>query len=204
MPEWVRELLAALGGGTVVLVGILTIFKGFFIKLFESGMDSSFEKSIEKFKNRLDRSTRAYEILLDREMRFYERIEPITAELVPLAHDLLYYLKRDEELERETECEAFREKFQQYCELIKTLKNEALIHQVYIPQEVFTAYTAVIAQMQEDVHYWFAMAKLLYDGKYHEIDYAKGEKAVDDLLLRLAFAGMTVKKRLLQLSGDDK
>ncbi len=28
MPEWLEHLLTAVGGGTVVLVGILTIFKG--------------------------------------------------------------------------------------------------------------------------------------------------------------------------------
>ena len=62
--------------------------------------------------------------MLDREMRFYERMEPIFAELVPLVHDLLYYMQRDEEIEREKECEAFRENFGRYIELIKELKNE--------------------------------------------------------------------------------
>ena len=123
MPEWLESLLAAIGGGTVVLVGVLTIFKGLLVKLFETGIEASFEKNLEKFKNHLDRSTRAYEILLDREMRFYEKLEPITAELVPLEHDLLYYLKYDEVADRESQCEAFREHFTRYCELIKDLKN---------------------------------------------------------------------------------
>ena len=43
MNEWLKSLLAAVGGGTVVLVGVFTIFK----KLFESGMEASFEKSLE-------------------------------------------------------------------------------------------------------------------------------------------------------------
>ena len=111
MPEWLEHLLTAVGGGTVVLVGILTIFKGLIVKLFETGIESSFEKNLEKFRNKLERSTKAYEILLEREMRFYEKLEPITAELVPLEHDLLYYLKRYEETEREKQCEAFREHF---------------------------------------------------------------------------------------------
>lgn len=124
MPEWLKSLIAAVGGGTVVLVGVLTIFKGLLVKLFESGIESSFEKNMEKFKNKLERSTRAYEILLEREMRFYENLEPITAELLPLEHDLLYYLKRNEDMEREAACEAFRKNFLRYCELTMTLKNE--------------------------------------------------------------------------------
>lgn len=133
MPEWLKDLIVAVGGGTVVLVGVLTIFKNLLIKLFETGIESSFEKNLEKYRNKLSRSTKVYEILLDREMRFYEKIEPIFAELVPLEHDLLYYLKKDETVDRKAGCEAFRKHFGRYTELIKTLKNETLIHQSYIP-----------------------------------------------------------------------
>lgn len=62
MPEWLKDLLVAVGGGSVVLVGILTIFKNLFLKLFETGIEASFEKNLEKYKNRLSRSTKAYEI----------------------------------------------------------------------------------------------------------------------------------------------
>ena len=67
MPEWLESLIVAIGGGTVVLIGVLTIFKGLLIKLFEIGIESSLEKNLEKFKNKLERSTKAYEILLNRE-----------------------------------------------------------------------------------------------------------------------------------------
>lgn len=204
MPEWLESLLVAIGGGTVVLVGVLTIFKGLLVKLFETGIEASFEKNLEKFKNHLDRSTRAYEILLDREMRFYEKLEPITAELVPLEHDLLYYLKYDEDADRERQCEAFREHFKRYCELIKDLKNENLIHQSYIPQEVFNAFTSVVKQMQDDMPLWFDMAKFLFAGEYDKIDYGKCETTIDTLLMQLAFAETMVRKRLKQLSGEDK
>lgn len=103
------------------------------VKLFETGIESSFEKNLEKFKNNLDR-----------EMRFYEKLEPITAELIPLEHDLLYYLKYDKDADREKQCEAFRKHFKRYSELIKDLKNENLIHQSYILQEVFNAFTSVV------------------------------------------------------------
>ena len=203
MPEWLESLLAAVGGGTVVLVGVLTIFKGLLIKLFETGIESSFEKNLEKFRNKLERSTKAYEMLLEREMQFYEKIEPITAELVPLEHDLLYYLKHDEAADREKQCEAFREHFKRYCELVKDLKNENLIHQSYIPQEVFHAYTTVVKQIQDDVPLWFDMAKLLFAGEYNKIDYETCETTVDRLLRHLAFAETKVRTRLKQLSGED-
>lgn len=201
MPEWLQSLLAAIGGGTVALVGALTIFKGLLVKLFETGIESSFEKNLEKFRNKLERSTKAYEILLDREMRFYERIEPIFAELVPLEHDLLFYLKKDESADRNTRCEAFRKHFGRYTELIKDLKNETLIHQSYIPGTVFSASTAVATQMQDDIHYWFEMCKHLFAAEYDKIDYKKGEGIVDVLLMTLAAAELSVKLRLEELSN---
>lgn len=45
IPEWLKNMLAAIGGGTVVLVGVLTVFKGLLVKLFETGIESSFEKN---------------------------------------------------------------------------------------------------------------------------------------------------------------
>ena len=202
MSEWLQELLIAMGGGTVVLIGILTIFKRFLIKFVEFGIESSFEKSVEKFKNKMERSTRAYEILLDREMRFYERIESIIAELIPLEHDLLYYVEYDENTEREKKCQDFRKSFIRYCELTKNLKNENLIHHTYVPQNIFYAFSDVVKNMQKDTQYWFDMVQLSFSGEDDKIDRKKAQENVDTLLMSLAAAEMAVKKRLQQLCGE--
>ena len=202
MPEWLKSALAAVGGGTVVLVGVLTIFKGLLVKLFETGIETSFEKSFEKFKNKLERSNRAYEILLEREMRFYERLEPIIAELIPLVHDLPYYLEHHDGIERESACEHFRETFLRFGELCTTIKNENLVHQSYIPQEVFSAYSEVAKQMQDDMTVWLEMAEQLFSGSYEKIDYDKSKEMVEILLMRLAFAETMVRKRLSHLCGE--
>lgn len=203
MPEWLESLFTAIGGGIVVLVGILTIFKGLLIKLFETGIESSFEKNLEKFKNNLERSTRAYEIILDREMRFYKELEPIIAELIPIEHDLLYNLKYDEEADREEQCEAFRTNFKRYCKLVLDLKNSILIHHAYIPQDVFNAFTSVAKQMQDDMPLWVDMAKQLFAEEYGKIDYKKCEIVIDKHLRTLAFAETMVRKRLKELSGEN-
>lgn len=161
-------------------------FKKLFLKLFETGIESTFEKELEKYRNKLSRADRAFEILLNREMHYYEKIEPIFAEIVPLEHDLFECLKIDEELEREAKCESFKVCFGKYTELIKMLKNEVLLHQAYIPKTVFKESTAFVVQMQDDFDYWFDMAKCLFAGEYGKIDYAKGEKTVEMLLEKLA------------------
>lgn len=83
------------------------------------------------------------------------------------------------------------------------MKNENIIHQSYIPQDVFTAYTTVVEQMQDDIPLWFDMAKLLFAGEYDKIDYEKCETTVDRLLMHLALAEIKVRTRLKQLSGEN-
>ena len=200
MPTWLRELLIAAGGGTIVLVGVLTVFKNLFLKFFETGIESTFEKSIEKYKNKLTRSSKAYEILLDREMRFYERIESTVAELIPLTQDLPFYLKPTELIARKESCEIFREHMIKCIKICKTLKNETLIHQVYIPESVFLAFSIVVKQVQDNMPYWYDMNTLLFNGEYEKIDYDKGEHIVDDLLMKIETAEVAVKKRLEELS----
>ena len=58
MKEILKQLLAVLSGGVIVY-----IFKIGLEKLVENAVKSSFEKSIEIFKNNLYRATKAYEIL---------------------------------------------------------------------------------------------------------------------------------------------
>ena len=50
MPEWIKDILMAIGGGSVVLIGILTIFKQLFIKSFETGIETVFQKNMEKYR----------------------------------------------------------------------------------------------------------------------------------------------------------
>lgn len=155
---------------------------------------------MEKYRNRLLCSTKAYEILLDREMRFYECMESILAELIPLVHDLLYYMNRDKEVYRKDECEAFRTCFGRYIELVKDMKNKTLIHQSYIPQTIFVRSPAVVKRLQDDYNYWYEMAKYLFDGEYEKIDYDKGKCTVDDVLLYFTKFELSIKERLEELS----
>ena len=203
MPEWLDSLIAAVGGGTVVLVGVLTIFKGLLIKLFETGIESSFEKNLEKFKNNLDRATKAYEVLLDREMRFYDHIDPIIAQLILVLRDLEDSSRYDPASNREEQYNAFRKYFLQYCELLKQLKNEALLHQAYLPTDMFTAITGVVKLMQDGLPYWRDIAIALSNGEYDKIDSEKNEQLGDELRAQISRVEASIQKRLHQLSGEE-
>lgn len=70
-------------------------------------------------------------------MRFYERMEPISAKLVLLSNDFVYIAEHLQELSAEEAAQAFKKSVLQYGEILKTLKSEALAHQFYIPSSVF-------------------------------------------------------------------
>lgn len=49
--DFFKEVLIAIGGGTVVLIGVLTIFKNIFLRATEKSVDIMFDKKIEYYKN---------------------------------------------------------------------------------------------------------------------------------------------------------
>lgn len=203
MLEWVREFVIALGGGTVVLIGMFTVCKGLFIKFFESGIESSFEKSLERFKNKMERSTRAYEILLDREMKFYEKIDPIVAELIVLQQNMLFCLEENETMGLENRHKDFCECFKSYSEQVIALQNQYLIHQSYIPREIFGALANVVNQVRENMCYWVKVEKLLRLGENDAIDYSMGKEKSDAVLNSIAAAETKVYNRLHQLCEEE-
>ena len=77
MPEWLKDLIIAIGGGTTVTIILLTALKSIVEKIVEKAIDTSFEKSTIKLSNRLERTTKAYEILLKKEFDYYARVDEI-------------------------------------------------------------------------------------------------------------------------------
>lgn len=106
--EILKNILIAIGGGATALIAILTIFKSMFLKVFDKAIDTTFEKNIEKYRNKLSRTTTAYEFLLKKEMSFYEHLDPHMATLVPLVQDLAYYAKGDG-LDESYQCKNYKE-----------------------------------------------------------------------------------------------
>ena len=64
---------------------------------------------------------------------YYEKIEPIFAEIVPLEHDLFECLKIDEEFEREAKCESFKVYF---SSIEKTIEIEEAVDRIFNKESV--------------------------------------------------------------------
>ena len=203
MPEWLKELIAAIGGGSVVLIGLLTIFKSIFLKLFESGIETSFEKNIEKYRNRLSRSTKAYEILLDKEFSYYSSLDPYLAILVPLIQDLVYYTDFSQQMDEENRKTRYKEKMLEYLEMIPKIKNDVVLYQPYIPNNVFVEVTQLVKLSQDNMTFWHEVANKLFYKQDSSIDTIKAEQISESVLKQIGIIEMEIKRRLLQLSEQE-
>ena len=86
----VLDLLSSLALGVlVVLIMSVPLFVKRAVEAYaEKTVGSVFEKQLEKYKAELSRATMAREVMLEREMAFYDTIDEQLAELVPLIQDV--------------------------------------------------------------------------------------------------------------------
>lgn len=201
--EILKEIIIAVGGGTVVLIGICTIFKNLFVRLFEKSIDATFDKKIEKYKNTLARTTTAYEMLLNKEFSFYEKIDTLFAELIVLAHDLVDTANPNSMLKVNNKKEEYKNKFMKFLELIIKMKNEVLVYQFYIPNEIFDDCSNLVGVMQDSAKYFDIVANIIFEKSKEEIDVEKLEETRNILLAKLAMSQVTIKNRLDKLATNE-
>lgn len=202
MPEWVKELLIAIGGGATVTVALLTILKSIVAKIVDKAIDTSFEKSTIKLTNKLERTTKAYEILLRKEFDYYEKIDPYMATLVPLVQDLVYWASESREGHSDNAKEKYREHLLEYLKMIPEIKNDSVLFQPYIPADIFEAVGLLLNNMQSDLQYLKFVGEVLYEKTDREIDTNKLKDISDKVLLSVALIETRVKNRLTELSNN--
>ena len=199
--EWLKDLLIAIGGGTTALVVALTVCKSIFIKLFDRTIDITFDKTIEKYRNKLVRTTTAYEILLSKEFTYYSTLDPHLATLVPLVFDLVYYANcSNDKIDKSTRRERYKEQLFEYIGIIPQIKNDVVLYQPYIPQEVFSSVSSLIWKMQSEAEFWANIAETLFEANDNPINIKKAEEIRDNILERIAEIETNIKKRLTELS----
>ena len=196
--EYLKEFLIAIGGGTVVIIAFLTILKSAFVKMLDKTIDTAFDKGIEKYRNKLTRTTTAYEMLLKKELKFYEETDPYLAKLIPLVQDLVYNLKSaTEQIDRNDEdyCKCLLD----YLKIIPAYKNVVLLYQAYIPQVVFLAASALLSVMQDTVYDWENEIGKLSTNE-EKFDMHKAEENSDKILKAIALLEVKIQTRLKELS----
>lgn len=197
--EILKEFLIATGGGAAALVVALTVFREMFLKAYVKAIDMFFDKAIEKYRNKLNRSTTAYELLLNKELKCYSKLDVYIAKLVPLVQDLTYYANDNSHGERQPE--EFRECLLSFIKIVPEIKNLNVLYQPYIPSEVFTSVAALISSMQSGFDFWKDTAEILFSKDSDIVDISKAKDISDTVLFCICKVEQNIKERLTQLSN---
>ena len=200
MPEWIKDIIVAMGGGSIALLGILPLFKQLVIKSCETGIETIFQKNIEKYREQLSRSSRSYDMILNKEMDFYEKVDSIFAELVPLVHSIKRCFDNEEHYESEKNAQCFWIYLKQYSELYDKLKTTILIHQAYIPEGILLSYTTLAKTMYDDTISLLELGKTTFD-EGNKVDEKMLQSMYDNFMNVLVIPSALVKERLQTLSS---
>lgn len=182
MNKWIENIVNWFGNA-VVLIVLMPFFKGILKHFFETIIKSVYEKNLEQFKDNLYRSTRAYELLLDREMKFYDEIHEDMVELARLQYELRASLDRDSKLN--TSIDEFIQQYKKYTELFISIKNKVLVNRLYIPKEIIESFLEFIRQIEINHKFWFEIAGIILNDRYDSINKADCEKMINSFILSL-------------------
>lgn len=202
MPEWIKELLVAMGGGATVVIAIFVFLKSIVVKIVDKAIDTSFEKSTIKFSNKLERTTKAYEVLLRKEFDYYEKIDPYMATLVPLVQDLVFWTEKFQNKDSENVKEQYREHLLKYLKIVPELKNDNIMFQPYVPENIDEAVSKLLENMQSDIEYLTFVGEVMYCKNTGDIDLSKMNEISENVLISVALVETLIKKRLTELSSN--
>lgn len=202
MSNFVKEIIIAAGGGTVVLIGFLFFLKYVVQKIANSAIDTAFDKNIIKFSNKIERTTKAYEILMKKEFDFYEKVDSPLASLIPSIVDMHDFVVQPNKFENLDVKEKYKEAFLNYLENMICIKEDVLIYQAYIPETVFNMAMNLIGLLQTYIDFFSETLHIIWKKKEGDVDINQMNQINDTLLISIAKLEVTIKTRLQELSGS--
>lgn len=182
MNNWIENIVNWFGNA-VVLIALMPFFKGILKHFFETIIKSVYEKNLEQFKNNLYRSTRAYELLLNREMKFYDEVHENMVELGRLQYELKASLDRDSKLNNSID--EFIQHYKKYTELFISIKNKVRIYRLYIPKEITDSFWEFIRQIEINHKFWLEMTEFILNDRYDSINKTDCEKMINSFIFSL-------------------
>ena len=201
--EFLESFLAGIGGATVVILAVITFGKGLIQKWIEKAIDSSFEKKTIKYTDTLSRKTKAYEMLLDKEMLFFEKTSLFTAGLIVNIQDACSGLFDNRKIEsKEERVDNSKKAFLTILQDIIKYKSESLEAQSFISDELFTISSNLISRLQADSDSIFKILKRMSEEEedISEEEKNKLEDIEKEVLITVALLMKKIKNELTKMS----
>lgn len=196
--EFFKSLLEIVGGATVIVTATLVFCKSIIEKVIQTQIEKSANKELEIAKSNLSRRMSAYEILLQKEIDYYQSIDKIYAELIVDVHDFKFYSIESSDIDSKVKNEQIKDISLRTLQSIKDLKNLNLVYQIYVPTEIFSITGNVIESIQDNCELIRETAVKIFEQK--ECDEERINKFVKEILGAVAMANAFIRNRLEQLS----
>ena len=204
LQNFLTTLFSTLGGAVGTVIILLTFGKQVVLKGLEVKLKQGADKNIQILSNKLDRKTRAFQLLLDNEMKFYESIGSYLADLIVDIQDFIFYLGLDETNHlSKFEYESVRDVFGRIAETNKQIKRSLLISQNYIPQIVFDVTTNLISDIQKGFTPMYNIIEQHVSDKEDVITNEEIKTLKDTILMDCALVNLKIKLRLEDLSKEN-
>ena len=200
--EFVLQLVAAVGGGIGIALILLRLVKGLFQKSFESAIDTAAQKTISKYSNVLQRKTRAYEILLEKEFSFYEVTSDLLSDLIVDIQDFSFDMGVSPDCMDSHDYNKAKETALKVIRFIPKFKKATLLAHTYLPEQIDSVCTNLISDLQKSLNLFHGEVK----SALTEDDYIVNKKAIleneKNILMDCARINGNIKLRLQELSQD--
>lgn len=202
MKDFILELIAAVGGALGMTLIFLRFSKGIIQKWVETTIQTTAKKSLSKYSNTLERRTKAYEMLLEKEFAFYESASSFTSDLVVNIQDFSYYLGISNDHPGEANLAQAKEVGLAIMRSVPEFKRDVLLTETYIPDEIREASTKLLHDLQEYIPFMYEALKSSVDDILDSESIKKITDNEKETLMNCALLSTRIKMRLEKLSEE--
>lgn len=194
--EFLGQLLAAVGGALGIALILMGMGKNFIVKWVETSIEATAEKSLAKYSDTLDRHTKAYDMILQKEFTFFECASKFTSAVFLGNEDAQHHLGL-----RKSKQVNFKLAEHQIKTILKKtveFKRDILLANPYLPMSISAAASALIDFM--DGEYVQAVEEILSDhDKLDENAKTKFNSIDSHLMYHCAFLNAKISDRVKEL-----
>jgi hypothetical protein len=200
--DFIKEVLAAVGGALGIVLIILAFGKGLVQKWVETTIEKTAEKSLTKYANVLERRTKAYEMLLEKEFVFFESASEFISNLIIDIHSFSRCLRTFNDDAYSMDFEKARETALRIMSNTQVFRRDMLLAQSFIPEEIFSVCGDVLSSLQKSIPLLYMALEISQEDTLEEDIMEQIKQLEDYILTDCATLNVKIKRRLEELSNE--
>ena len=185
----------------LVIIGLIFLIKHIIAKTIDVMLNVDSSKKIQSHINQLNRRTIAYELLLKKELLYYENILEFISVVVVSIQDVCwnyneYGHARDKQEKNKYKNQSI-ENFQKILKLIPSTKKDNIIYENYTSSDISKIHSKLICYIQDNAE---QIVKILGKKKYYARDFDTMNVISQDLLKICALLSTMIHQKHDELS----